>query len=586
LINKEFFKKLYLFLMITCGLFLFTANNVMAAVVTQLEHRTNVPVDKVWQIKFNEEVNKDTINNNILIYNAEGNRIDGVGLAYNSENKTVTVAPPVVGYKKGQTYSLHIYDTVKGLNNNGLKTHTSMNFTTVPLDERPQMDIIDIDHAPLVQGDNARFYITSKESSKVQYRVYLINKQLNTTQELTNGYSAVIDGTSPFYMDSSNIFSSGSYELKVYVKKANVNGIKSENNIDYDDSKIYEFQCIPKTTSNSNYIVKDILTDASRYKIGQAIDIVQNVGQDTSSTATLKAYKLFSDEQPEELTGKLSWTPNEVGMYKLEVTTKTLSGSGGDLISTKIKYVEVYNKEYIYTQYNNTLDDIVNKQFNCTSKQVNYLSAQFSPNASKIDIREYVDPNKIEQDDNGIYQFLTLNYIKGITADDLNKLLKGKLTGLGQVFLDACVKYDVNPAYAIAHTILETGNGSSALANGIVVNVVNSIPVESKITYNMFGIGAFDQNANKLGSERAYKEGWFTPEAAIDGGIKFISCDYINKVNGKQNTLYKMRWNPASPATHQYATDIGWAYKQINRMKSILDECKSADLVFEIPQYK
>ena len=47
-----------------------------------------------------------------------------------------------------------------------------------------------------------------------------------------------------------------------------------------------------------------------------------------------------------------------------------------------------------------------------------------------------------------------------------------------------------------------------------------------------------------------------------------------------------MRWNPGVPATHQYATDIGWAYKISCKMKEILDKCTNAQLVFEIPQYK
>jgi beta-N-acetylglucosaminidase len=570
-----------------CGLFLFIPSNVMATTnMIQMDHKTNVPVDKVWSIKFNQEINKDSINN-IIIKDSEGKNVNGISLSYDSTNETVKVQPPALGYKKGQTYSIHIYATVKDMNNNGLKKHTSMNFTTEPLNERPKVNTIDIDHAPLVQGDNARFYITSKESKKVQYRVYLINKLLNTTQEYTNGYSSVIEGTSPFCIDNSIIFSSGGYELKVYVKRANANGIKNDNNTDYDDFKIYEFQCLTKNDLKTSYVVKEIITDASRYKIGQTINILQNVGQDTSDTTTLKAYKLFKEELPEELTSKIIWNPNEVGMYKLEATTKTLNGSTGDyLMSTQVKYIEVYNKEYIYQQYNYTLEEIVNKEYNCTTKQVNFLSPQIFSNAYKQDIKEYLDPKKIEEDDNGIYQFLTLNYIKGITAEDLNKLLGGKLAARGQTFLDACEKYDVNPAYVIAHTILETGNGTSELANGIEVKEVDGKPVESKMTYNMFGIGAVDKSPNKLGAEKAYKEGWFTVEAAIEGGIKYISSSYINNEAYKQNTLYKIRWNPANSATHQYATDIGWAYKQISRMKQILDKCANANLVFEIPQYK
>jgi beta-N-acetylglucosaminidase len=138
--------------------------------------------------------------------------------------------------------------------------------------------------------------------------------------------------------------------------------------------------------------------------------------------------------------------------------------------------------------------------------------------------------------------------------------------------------------------LLETANGSSILANGVLVSEVAGVPVESKLTYNMFGIGAYDISALKLGAERAYTEEWFTAEAAIDGGIQWISDNYINSTIYKQNTIYKMKWNPAIPANgtyrHQYATDISWAYKQSYRIKEILDKSTNANLIFEIPQYK
>src|SRR5699024_11256103 len=60
-------------------------------------------------------------------------------------------------------------------------------------------------------------------------------------------------------------------------------------------------------------------------------------------------------------------------------------------------------------------------------------------------------------------------------------------------------------------------------------------------------------------------EGWFTPQDAIVGGAEFIGEKYISV---GQDTLYKMRWNPANPATHQYATDAGWAVKQTGNIRS------------------
>jgi len=53
-----------------------------------------------------------------------------------------------------------------------------------------------------------------------------------------------------------------------------------------------------------------------------------------------------------------------------------------------------------------------------------------------------------------------------------------------------------------------------------------------------------------------------------------------------QNTLYKMRWNPNNPGVHQYATDIGWAAKQVGRIRSLYDLIDTYTLSFDIPRYK
>lgn len=256
-------------------------------------------------------------------------------------------------------------------------------------------------------------------------------------------------------------------------------------------------------------------------------------------------------------------------------------------VSASGPLVDTANKKFVYKQYENTLSQMVDVQ--SKANPPNYV-ANYNLDASSIDISEYLNPKNFVNHNYAVYQFLKLNYIEGITAEDLNVELGGILAGKGETFLKFCKLYDVNPAYVVAHTILETGNGTSALANGIDVSEVDGLPVELKTTYNLFGIGAFDQAPDKCGSEKAYTMGWFTVDAAIEGGIKWISDAYINNATYKQNTVYKMRWNPSIPADgtyrHQYATDISWSYKQSYLIKEILDKYKNAQLVFEIPQYK
>lgn len=211
-------------------------------------------------------------------------------------------------------------------------------------------------------------------------------------------------------------------------------------------------------------------------------------------------------------------------------------------------------------------------------------------NAKPVDVQTYLDPNNFSQGSTGYWQFLLLNKYAGTTAADLNTNIlagKGILAGMGDAFIKASQQNNVNEIYLIAHALLETGNGTSKLATGVQLDTVNGKKLDKPVTvYNMFGIGALDSCPESCGAQTAYNNGWFTPEAAIIGGAEFISSSYINNPSTQQNTLYKMRWNPANPGNHEYATDISWAFNQVSTIKKLYDSLSSYTLYYDIPIYK
>lgn len=214
----------------------------------------------------------------------------------------------------------------------------------------------------------------------------------------------------------------------------------------------------------------------------------------------------------------------------------------------------------------------------------------------------YANPNNFRNNETNIYQFLVLSGNAGLNQKELNEVLAdgGVLKNKGAAFSEASRKHGVNEIYLIAHSYLETGRGTSSLATGknqvgldqagntVMVTDANKDKLtEIKPIYNLFGIRANDSCPQTCGSIYAYQQGWFTVEKAIDGGAKFIAGDYFGR---GQDTLYKMRWNPKTPASLQYATDVAWAVKQTNKMSDMLHELygKSSNLtkVFEIPKFK
>lgn len=215
--------------------------------------------------------------------------------------------------------------------------------------------------------------------------------------------------------------------------------------------------------------------------------------------------------------------------------------------------------------------------------EIEYTDNHRWVNASPDDILYYLNPLNFIKSSVQQLQFLDLTKTSGIDVSVLNDYLKGKgiLEGQGQAFLDASKKFGLNETYLVSHAVLETGNGDSTLAKGVKHN--------GKTVYNMYGIGAYDECPVECGARKAYDEGWDTPYKAIVGGAAFIDTGYIK---AGQNTLYKMRWNPQSMALtgtfgKQYATDIGWAYKQAQIMYNNFYKHNQYTLLqLDIPVYK
>lgn len=219
--------------------------------------------------------------------------------------------------------------------------------------------------------------------------------------------------------------------------------------------------------------------------------------------------------------------------------------------------------------------------------KINYNVQWETP--SLADLTYYIDPTNFKQDSASFFQFLKLTGTIGLTADTVNASIlydKGNFVGKGQAFIDGAKQNNINEIYLISHAMLETGKGTDPLSNGVLVSSINGLAVPPKVVYNMYGIHAYSSCASpvRCAAEYAYSQGWFTPEAAITGGAKFVADDYINS---GQDTLYKMRWNPASPGYPQYATDIGWAYKQAYYINSFYQLLKVPySLQFDVPVYK
>ena len=248
-------------------------------------------------------------------------------------------------------------------------------------------------------------------------------------------------------------------------------------------------------------------------------------------------------------------------------------------------------------EYNTSFEAALNKQVAADPKADG--SGLFK--ASKEAVEYYMHPGSFDSLHPYYYQFLKLReVVEGISAEEVNTLFlkdAGVLAGTADSFIDAGTNLNVNFTYLLAHAVHETGYGKSNLSKGIevgrnalgnaeqVTNENRETLTDIRVVYNMYGLDARDTAPEKLGSEYAYNQGWFTVHDAIVGGAEIITSRYLK--DGK-DTLYKMKWNPETPGEMQYATHVIWAVKQAEKIADIYKKTgadKKTKATFEIPYY-
>lgn len=327
-------------------------------------------------------------------------------------------------------------------------------------------------------------------------------------------------------------------------------------------------------------------TDAMTIKVGDSVNAIVTVSPSNARNKTLK----WSSDDTKIATVSQAGRIRGVSVGTANITVETTNGKKQtftvNVTESDTKDPFNLNDEVsdldtegtvIYTSYDISFPQIIRIQMGLNPPPKIWRNGGMSY-ATESETAEYMNPNSFYTDAYK-YQFLDLSKPNNVSEETLNNYLadKGVMKGMGAAFIEAAKEYNVSEVYLVAHACLESGNGTSQLATGVEVN--------GTTVYNLFGIGAYDANPVGNGSQRAYSQGWTSVEAAIKGGAKWISENYVNSSDGRQNTLYKMLWNPENPGTHQYATDIGWAVKQAVSIEKIFSSFTDATLSFDVPVY-
>lgn len=216
--------------------------------------------------------------------------------------------------------------------------------------------------------------------------------------------------------------------------------------------------------------------------------------------------------------------------------------------------------------------------------------------ASKSAVEYYADPKNYFTE-NYIFSFADQKYDPTTqTKDGIVSIIKDTflINGYGgnkdayiDDIMEAAKQSGLNP-YVIAATIIsEQGvNGTSGLISGTFV-FYDADDKENKNPnsgyYNFFNIAVSGDPKETLGLRYAKSQGWNSRRAAIIGGAKYYSNEYVTR---GQSTYYYKDWNfkIAPYYSHQYATNVKDAMNNGNRLSKGFGT--ASQITFLIPVFK
>lgn len=260
-----------------------------------------------------------------------------------------------------------------------------------------------------------------------------------------------------------------------------------------------------------------------------------------------------------------------------DYTPEALQGDSSDILSL----LSIQSQSGSVTYLSITLDQMVSLELSKGTSKYGSSTATYSQLYSAL------DPNQVS-----LTEFADITVPSGLTAAQIDAFIdstsngrSGTLHGMGYAFIKAEKTYGVSAAYLVAHAVLESGWGTSTLAKGYYYDGTIAVGDDERTYaagtyYNYFGIGAVDSSPLSGGRSLAVQNGWNSPEAAILGGAKWISTNYIHRTRDAYaaSTLYNMRWDynranaygcSSGSAWHEYATDVQWPAKIANLMDSV-----------------
>ncbi|MBZ9684926.1 DUF5050 domain-containing protein [Clostridium estertheticum] len=315
--------------------------------------------------------------------------------------------------------------------------------TVKDAEKNVQVSFVGVGHSPLVAGEKEKFYLTSKYAEKVQYRAWIYSENTKTWEDITNGYTPLVDADNPYEISPDKKFWVGKYKLWIWVR-----GEKSLK--EFDNYNVSYLNCVGKDDGERVYTINDMNIEKSTFKVGEKVTVAGI--KDISGMVGPYTYKLhifntttgkwIIDTKPYR--GQAEWTPTAAGTYVLDLWTMSSNSTlwqvmkndpsqklyegwklkvikvipqddPGTVVEPARPYTAVNSFSELYTAIDNKYDVVINdpKVAAVYDKAKNIVNNITNSNMSELEkelvIHEYVVKNTAYDYD---------NYIKETVPED------------------------------------------------------------------------------------------------------------------------------------------------------------------------
>jgi hypothetical protein len=226
-------------------------------------------------------------------------------MSYNSTLwKTLIKNPEAKLYEGWKTKVITVKDTIKDV----------------------QVSFVGVEHSPLVAGEREKFYITSKYAKKVQYRAWIYSENTKSWEDITNGYTPLVEADKPYEISPDKKFWVGKYKLWIWVRE-------EKSLKEYDNYYVSYLNCVEKNDSYRVYTINDMNVEKNIFRVGEKV-AVRGI-RDISGMVGPYSYKLhilntktgqwtLDNKQYRE---QAEWIPTDPGTYVLDLWTMSTNSS-------------------------------------------------------------------------------------------------------------------------------------------------------------------------------------------------------------------------------------------------------------------